>query len=123
MLEMHMNTARYFPPERRRHPRTRLHLMLHGINLDPEAGEVRDTLEMLDISRGGMGAIADRWMYPGQKIILCLPLHPEGGRRNVYATVIRCGRQQGGYRVGLQFDHAAVSAVQGLGLARAAAAA
>ena len=57
-----------------------------------------------------MGALADRWLYQGQRIVLCLPLHPDGGRRNLYATVIRCGKGDDGYQVGLQFDHASLDA-------------
>lgn len=108
-----MDTQHYYPVERRRHPRTRLHMVLHGINLDPEARDVRDTLEMVDISRSGLGAMAERWMYPGHKIVLTLPVHPEGGRRNVYATVMRCRRSQERFRVGLQFDSLALGAVAG----------
>jgi len=103
-----MSVLRYQPLERRRHPRTRLRMMLHGIRLDPDGGDVRDTLLMVDISRGGMGAVADRWLYPGQRILLCLPLHPDGGRRNLYATVIRCQKVRDGFRVGLEFDHVAL---------------
>jgi hypothetical protein len=116
-----MNTWRYYPAERRRHQRTQLRMTLHGINLDPEAGTSQDTLEMVDISRGGLGANADRYMYPGQKIVLCLPLHPDGGRRNIYATVVRCGRVTESYRVGLQFDHVAMGASVGFAPATAAA--
>lgn len=100
-----MNPVTYYPPERRRHPRTQLRMTLHGIRLDPDGGDVRDTLHMQDISRGGMGAVADRWLYPGQKVLLCLPTHPTGGRKNLSATVVRCQRIQEGYRLGLQFDH------------------
>ena len=113
--------AQYHPPERRRHPRSRLKMMLHGIRLDPEGGDVQDTLQMTDISRCGMGALADRWLYPGQRIVLCLPLHPDGGRRNIYATVIRCGKGRDGYGVGLEFDHASLGASVGFETVTAAA--
>ena len=100
-----MDTILYKPPERRRHPRTRLTMMLHGIRLDPDGGDVCDTLRMVDISRSGLGALSDTRMPPGQRVIVCLPLHPDGGRRNLYATVVRCHRQEKGYHVGMQFDH------------------
>lgn len=105
-----MNRYSFAPPERRRNPRTQLHMTLHGIRFDPDGGDVRDTLQMLDISRSGMGAITDRSLYPGQKIMLSLPLHPDGGRRSVYASVIRCAKVQEGYRVGLEFDHVVMGA-------------
>ncbi len=99
-----MSTVKALMPERRRHPRTRLQMVLHGIRLDPDGGDVRDTLQMQDISRGGMGATAGRWLYQGQRIVLCLPLHPDGGRRNLYATVVRCAKGKEGFDVGLEFD-------------------
>ncbi|KPK84063.1 MAG: hypothetical protein AMJ81_06645 [Phycisphaerae bacterium SM23_33] len=96
--------------ERRRYPRTQLMMMLHGIRLDPDGGDVRNTLRMTDISRGGLGALADRWLYPGQKVVLCVPLHPDGGRRNINSTVTRCQKARDGYSVGLQFDRVSLAA-------------
>ena len=108
-----MRTIHYAPLERRRHTRTRLSMMLHGIRLEPEGGDVQDTLHMVDISRGGMGALTDRCLYPGQRIVLCLPLHPDGGRRNMYATVVRCQKTKDGFRVGLEFDRVAFGVALG----------
>lgn len=88
-------------------------MMLHGIRLDPDGGDVCDTLEMVDISRGGMGVVTERWVYPGQRIVLSLPLHPDGRRKNVYATVVRCQKGQQGYRLGMEFDLSAVGATAG----------
>lgn len=105
-----MNIQAPVMPERRRHPRTQLTMMLHGIRLDPDGGDVQNTLRMKDISRGGLGAVADRWLYPGQKVVLCLPLHPDGGRRNIYSTVIRCQGARDGYSVGLEFDRVSLDA-------------
>jgi len=83
-------------------------MTLRGVRLDPEEGAILDTLEMVDISRGGMGAMVGRPAYPGQRFILCLPISEKMGRRNVYATVTRCRRSEEGCLVGLQFDRAAV---------------
>ena len=66
-----------------------------------------------DISRSGMGCYADRPFYPGQRIVLCLPLSGQQGRRNVYATVVRCRQGDDGYRVGLEFDNASLGARYG----------
>ncbi|HUS47154.1 MAG TPA: PilZ domain-containing protein [Phycisphaerae bacterium] len=92
------------PVERRQHPRTMVQLMLKGIRLDPEDGDIVDTLRMVDISRSGMGAFLERQAYRGQRFVLRLPLTEAGGRRNIYATVLRCRQKKQGYRVGLQFD-------------------
>ena len=96
------------PIERRRHPRTMVQMLLRGVRLDPEDGEVLDTLRMVDISRGGMGAYVDRAAYPGQKFMLCLPISEKSGRRNLCATVMRCRRTEDGWRVGLRFDNIAL---------------
>ncbi len=117
-----MHTIRYNPPERRKHARTQLHLMLHGIRLDPDGGNVQDTLQMLDISRTGMGALSDRYLYPGQRVVLCLPLHPDGGRRNLYAAVVRCQKGQEGFRIGLEFDHMSLDSIVGCSTSAAVAA-
>ena len=96
------------PVERRRHPRTMVQMLLNGVRLDPEDGEVLDTLRMVDISRGGMGAYVDRAAYPGQKFILRLPISEKSGRRSICATVMRCRQMEDGWRVGLRFDKAAI---------------
>jgi len=86
--------------ERRRHPRTQIQMNLRCIRLDPDGGEVVDSLAMYDISRSGLGAYCDRPFYPGQRLVLCLPLTGENGRRNIYATVTRCRPTEDGYRWG-----------------------
>ena len=112
-----------FSAERRRHPRTQLQMTLNCIRLDPDGGDVVDTLHMVDISRNGLGANTDRPYYPGQRIVLSLPLSSSGGRRNIYATVVRCRQDQDGYRVGLQFDSASLAAWYSPDTAQAVAAA
>jgi hypothetical protein len=121
LAEQDMSTLTYNPPERRRHPRTKLQMMLHGIRLDPDGGDVRDTLQMVDISRGGMGALVDRWLHPGQRIVLSLPLGPEGRRRNVFASIVRCQKVQQEDQIGLEFDLAALGATAGYTAVAAAA--
>ena len=101
-----MGTIRQHVVERRRHPRTVVQMTLRGIRLDPDGGEVTDTLRLLDISRSGMGCLSDRGMYPGQRMVLPLPLSDAGGRRNIYATVRRCRATETGFHVGLEFDNA-----------------
>jgi hypothetical protein len=97
-------------------------MLLRGVRLDPEEGEILDTLRMVDISRGGMGAYLNRPAYPGQRFILRLPLSETTGRRNVYATVIRCRQTEDGCRVGLRFDNVSVGSWCGVSTAITAAA-
>lgn len=99
-----MTNRKDFPLERRRHPRTLLAMTLGCIRLDPDGGDVVDSLHMRDISRGGLGAYSTRPHYPGQRIVLNLPIPAGGGRRNVYATIVRCRQDDEGYSVGFAFD-------------------
>ena len=99
-----MSRSSYQPVDRRRHARTRLQMMLGCIRLDPDGGEVVDSLQMVDISRGGMGAFSERPYYPGQRIVLSLPLPNDLGRRNIYATITRCRHHSDDYHVGFEFD-------------------
>ncbi|MFA6133620.1 MAG: PilZ domain-containing protein [Phycisphaerae bacterium] len=110
------------PAERRRHPRTHIRMSLRCIRLDPDGGDVTDTLDMMDISRGGMGARCERSFYPGQRIVLALPLAGERGRRNVYATVVRCRPDAEGYNLGLEFEPVTTGAWYGSASATALAA-
>ena len=79
-------------------------MTLGCIRLDPDGGDVVDSLHMRDISRGGLGAYSTRPHYPGQRIVLNLPIPAGGGRRNVYATIVRCRQDDEGYSVGFAFD-------------------
>ena len=111
----------YRRPERRRHPRTHLQMRIQCIRLDPEGGDVVAMLDTVDISRCGVGAVSDRPFYPGQRVVLCMPLTSIGGRRNIYATVVRCRQEEQGYNVGMDFDASAVSIWHGGAPAQAAA--
>lgn len=108
------------PSERRRHPRTQIHANITGIRLDPDGGDVVEQLQMVDLSRGGMGAITDHPYYRGQRLVVCLPGMDNGARRNMYATVVNSRQTEEGYRVGFAFDCASLAAAGFVG-ARAAA--
>ena len=98
-----MSASNLFFSERRVHTRTQLRMTLRGLRLDPD-GDLVDTFHMLDISRGGMGAIVDRPYYRGQRVVMSLPGLDQGSRRSVYASVVRCRGDREGYRVGLRFE-------------------
>jgi hypothetical protein len=78
-------------------------MALRGLRLDP-SGDLVDIFHMLDISRGGMGAIVDRPYYRGQRVVMSLPVLEDGSRRSVYASVVRCRGDRDGYQVGLRFE-------------------
>ena len=104
-----MIETRELRQERRRHQRTQLQMDLQCIRLDPDGTDVVDMLKTTDISRNGLGAICDRPFYPGQRVMLCMPLTSMGGRRNIYATVVRCRHEEEGHNVGLEFDVSSMS--------------
>lgn len=94
--------------ERRRHPRTRLSVSANCIRLDPDGGDVTDRIDVIDISRSGLGAVSARPFYPGQRLVVSLPRWHCGGQRSVYASIVRCRQQTEGYRIGLEFDPMAI---------------
>lgn len=94
--------------EQRRHPRTRLHMPIHCVRLDPAGPSTLDRLEMIDISRSGIGAVSQQSYHPGERVVVRLPLSRAGGDRHMYARVTRCRPAgEGDYEVGLEFDAAA----------------
>ena len=94
--------------ERRRHRRTHLSISAHCIRLDPDGGDVTDRIDVVDISRGGLGALSSRPFYPGQRLVLCLPGPYSGGQRSTYASIVRCRQRAEGYRIGLEFAPTAI---------------
>ncbi len=111
-----------YPVERRRHARTHLAMTLRSIRLDPDCGDVVDCIHMRDISRCGLGAVTDRAFYPGQRVVLYLPLSQGIGRKNVYARVVRCQQVRSAFVVGLEFETLSVGAWCGTGQVVVAAA-
>ena len=90
--------------ERRRHGRVHIEMALQAVRLDPDDVDVMDRLHMTDVSRGGVGAISDRSYYPGQRLLVYLPLTGKNGQRVLYATIRRCRRHAQGYHLGMEFD-------------------
>ncbi|MHC4982869.1 MAG: PilZ domain-containing protein [Planctomycetota bacterium] len=115
-----LEVPRYMP-DRRRHARTRVKMMLKGIRLDPDGGDVVETLHMQDISRGGLGAVVTRSFYPGQRMVLSLPLSRNAGKRSIHARIVHCSNEDGCYRVGLEFDATSVGNWCGVSTRMAAA--
>ena len=117
-----MSRISSMPVERRRHTRTNLQMTIRSVRLDPDCGDVIDCLHMQNISRSGLGAVTDRAFYPGQRVILSLPIVPGMARKNVYARVVRCRRNRQAYDVGLEFETLSAGAWCGVGASTVAAA-
>jgi len=108
--------------ERRRHARTLVKIPLRSLRLDPDGCDIMDILNTVDISRSGLGVTTGQAYYPGQRLVVSLPLSETQGHRNIYATVVRSSRQGEQRHIGLEFDSASVGAWCGVsGTATAAA--
>ena len=109
--------------ERRRHPRTHVRMGLRCVFLEPDGPRMMDHMDMVDLSRSGVGALSNYRYYPGQRVMVCLPAAADGSQRSMYATVARCRKdREGGYRVGLRFDAATAGGSVDIGqVVRAAA--
>ena len=92
-----------FIAERRMYPRTQVRMPLQAIRLDPDGGDPIQHMEMIDISRGGVGALCRRAFYPGQRLVVKLPA-PGMGVRSICGVIRRCSRQDDVFRLGIQFE-------------------
>lgn len=93
------------------------------IRLDPHDVDVIDEVDMVDLSRSGVGAVTEKWYYPGQKVVVCLPADSEYGKRQLKATVRRClSRHAEGFRIGLEFDNSSLGSWSSLSVTAMAAA-
>ena len=116
------NESKFDWNERRRHGRMPIEMSMRCVRFDPDGCDAVDVLETVDISHGGLGAISDGAFYPGQRVVVRLPLSDIGGRRNVYATVTRSDRRKEQYHVGMEFDMVKAGAWCGVSGAAVAAA-
>jgi len=97
-------------------------MYLRCLRLEPDGHNIVDTLDAVDISRSGLGAMVGVSYYPGQRVIVSLPLTESQGRRNIYATVVRCRREGSRSRIGLEFDSISLGSWCGVSSAVAVAA-
>ena len=110
------------PVERRHYARTPLQVPLWCLRLDPDGYDVVDILDAVDISHAGLGVNTDRSYYPGQRMVVSMPISETQGHRNICATVVRCQPEDKRNRVGLRFDSASIGAWRGIGSMPATAA-
>ena len=109
--------------ERRMYPRTQVQMAVQVLRLDPHEGDLVDQLQMIDISRGGIGATSKKAFYPGQRLVLKLPA-PGMDVRSLCGTIRRCHGRDENYMIGIEFDHPIASlCVDGASTSVAAAAA
>ncbi|MEX0775286.1 MAG: PilZ domain-containing protein [Phycisphaeraceae bacterium] len=68
------------------------------------------SLQLLDMSQTGMGALSDEALKPGQSVTILFP--PHGPERGFDRTghVVRCERKADGHRIGIRFAAAVAAA-------------
>ena len=89
--------------ERRLYPRTQVRMPVQVTRMDPDGGDLLEQIEMMDISRGGLGALAGRWHYPGQRVVLRLPA-PGMSVRSICGIIRRCAAADGMFHLGIEFE-------------------
>src|SRR5688500_14785756 len=93
--------------ERRVFPRKEIHARVEGRRLDhalPVYKCPTVSLAVRDLSAGGLCALSDTPIYPGERVTLFSP--PQGFTRgwDAYGRIIRCEPSALGYRVAIEFD-------------------
>jgi hypothetical protein len=93
--------------ERRVFPRKEIHARVEGRRLDHALCVYKRptvSLAIRDLSAGGLSAISDTPLLPGERVTVFFP--PQGIKRgwDAYGRIIRCEPSALGYRVAIEFD-------------------
>jgi hypothetical protein len=93
--------------ERRVFPRKEIHARIEGRRMDHSLSVYKQptvSLAVRDLSAGGLSAISDTPLYPGERVTVFFP--PQGIKRgwDAYGRIIRCEPSALGYRVAIEFD-------------------
>lgn len=88
--------------ERRRYPRRSWDAQLQSIYINSEGRRIIEMIHVVDISRGGLGAVTRDEHEVGEHFVLGLP-EPSGRTRYVHAKVVRCWNDNAGPHIGMQF--------------------
>jgi len=90
--------------ERRRFPRWSWETQLQGIYVDSDGRKIVEMIHVVDISKGGLGAITPVEHDVGQHFVVGLP-EPSGRTRYVHARVVRCWNDDSGPHIGMKFSN------------------
>jgi hypothetical protein len=101
-----------FPLERRRADRHCISGRVTGVRNERLADGPHNricSLQMLDISDTGLGAVVGEPVEPGARIAVFFPAHgPERGF-DLVGTIVRCQRREQGWEVGIRFEQKAAA--------------
>ena len=93
--------------ERRNFPRREMNTSVLGRRLDHsiEARQMpRLTLNLRDLSLGGLSAVSDQPLGAGEHIVVAFPSQGRLHGWDAFGRVLRCENSAMGYRVAVEFD-------------------
>ena len=93
--------------ERRVFPRKEIRAQVQGVRLDhtlPALQRPALRLMLNDVSYGGLSALSDTPLAPGERVTVQVPSNGLSGSWAAYGRVIRCSPSGMGYRVAVEFD-------------------
>ena len=93
--------------ERRMFERKEVREEVEARRLDHSLAALRQPalkLALHDLSYGGLCAVSDTPLAPGERVSVFVPSAGRGGGWNAYGRVVRCAPSGMGYRVAVEFD-------------------
>lgn len=93
--------------ERRVFPRREMHISIAGMRLDhsiPARRQPMLALDVRDVSVGGLSALSDTALAPGELISVSFPSRGLHSGWDARGRVVRCERGALGYRVAVEFE-------------------
>lgn len=93
------------PSERRRYRRSVIGIPIHAVRRETPENDPRRLvgLHILNVSRGGVGAISQEALQRREPLVLLFPPLGPGRGQDTLAQVIRCDRAGDCYAVGIAF--------------------
>jgi hypothetical protein len=95
------------PAERRIFPRKEVKALVEGLRCDhsvPARQQPQLTLALRDLSLGGLSAISDTPVNPGERLAVYFPPQGTRGGWDASGRVLRCSPSGMGYRLAVEFD-------------------
>ena len=107
LLKMPRKVAPVELEDRRLFPRKERHIQVKANRVDHTLAALREprvTLDLRDISLGGMSAISPMPLEEGERLAVHFPLNGHMGGWGAMGRVLRCIPSALGYRVAVEFD-------------------
>ncbi len=99
--------------DRRMFPRKEMKVVARGKRLDhsvPARQDPRLSLSIRDVSMGGLSAIIEKPIVPGEKLNVFFPASDSSRPWDAIGHVLRCDPSGAGYRIAVEFDPIPIAA-------------